>query len=176
MCGWIDALYLNENVFNGHMIKWSSVRRTSPRKYNLCHVICKGAANFVSATYTVLSQCVHTTVTAALDKDPDLPLDVTRYVPSLKNAIRRIHSTRTHIRLKPKSKMTHDAVWFSRPRKYGKGSRQWCVDLLSRFVSHSARVRRFANRVMFVWFYSRPLLNDGNPLQPPLLTPSRSHP
>lgn len=22
-------------------------------------------------------------------------------------------------------KMTHDAVWFSRPRKYGKGSRQW---------------------------------------------------
>lgn len=23
--------------------------------------------------------------------------------------------------------MTHDAVWFSRPRKYGKGSRQWCV-------------------------------------------------
>ncbi|RDB28477.1 40S ribosomal protein S29 [Hypsizygus marmoreus] len=24
----------------------------------------------------------------------------------------------------PHSKMTHDAVWFSRPRKYGKGSRQ----------------------------------------------------
>jgi small subunit ribosomal protein S29e len=24
-------------------------------------------------------------------------------------------------------KMTHDAVWFSRPRKFGKGSRQWCV-------------------------------------------------
>ena len=22
-------------------------------------------------------------------------------------------------------KMTHDAVWFSRPRKYGMGSRQW---------------------------------------------------
>ena len=24
-----------------------------------------------------------------------------------------------------KTKMTHDAVWFSRPRKFGKGSRQW---------------------------------------------------
>ena len=23
--------------------------------------------------------------------------------------------------------MTHDAVWFSRPRKFGKGSRQWLV-------------------------------------------------
>ena len=23
--------------------------------------------------------------------------------------------------------MTHDAVWFSRPRKFGKGSRQWSV-------------------------------------------------
>jgi small subunit ribosomal protein S29e len=23
--------------------------------------------------------------------------------------------------------MTHDAVWFSRPRKFGKGSRQWYV-------------------------------------------------
>lgn len=28
------------------------------------------------------------------------------------------------------AKMTHDAVWFSRPRKYGKGSRQWCVGLV----------------------------------------------
>ena len=26
--------------------------------------------------------------------------------------------------------MTHDAVWFSRPRKFGKGSRQWYVLLL----------------------------------------------
>ena len=25
--------------------------------------------------------------------------------------------------------MTHDAVWFSRPRKFGKGSRQWYVTL-----------------------------------------------
>ena len=25
--------------------------------------------------------------------------------------------------------MTHDAVWFSRPRKFGKGSRQWCVHM-----------------------------------------------
>lgn len=25
------------------------------------------------------------------------------------------------------TKMTHDAVWFSRPRKFGKGSRQWYV-------------------------------------------------
>ncbi|KAL3461351.1 hypothetical protein BJX64DRAFT_260889 [Aspergillus heterothallicus] len=23
--------------------------------------------------------------------------------------------------------MTHESVWYSRPRKYGKGSRQWCV-------------------------------------------------
>jgi len=23
--------------------------------------------------------------------------------------------------------MTHDAIWFSHPRKYGKGSRQWWV-------------------------------------------------
>lgn len=27
--------------------------------------------------------------------------------------------------------MTHDAVWFSRPRKFGKGSRQWCRCLFS---------------------------------------------
>lgn len=25
------------------------------------------------------------------------------------------------------SKMTHDSVWFSRPRRFGKGSRQWYV-------------------------------------------------
>ncbi len=25
--------------------------------------------------------------------------------------------------------MTHDSVWFSRPRKFGKGSRQWYVVL-----------------------------------------------
>ncbi|KAF5356154.1 hypothetical protein D9756_003988 [Leucocoprinus leucothites] len=25
--------------------------------------------------------------------------------------------------------MTHDAVWFSRPRKFGKGSRQWYVPI-----------------------------------------------
>lgn len=25
--------------------------------------------------------------------------------------------------------MTHDAIWFSRPRKYGKGSRQWSVHI-----------------------------------------------
>jgi small subunit ribosomal protein S29e len=28
--------------------------------------------------------------------------------------------------------MTHDAVWFSRPRKFGKGSRQWYVHLTSK--------------------------------------------
>ncbi len=28
--------------------------------------------------------------------------------------------------------MTHDAVWFSRPRKFGKGSRQWYVCLTSK--------------------------------------------
>ncbi|CAE6518733.1 unnamed protein product [Rhizoctonia solani] len=27
--------------------------------------------------------------------------------------------------------MTHDAVWFSRPRKYGKGSREWYVLILA---------------------------------------------
>ena len=29
--------------------------------------------------------------------------------------------------------MTHDAVWFSRPRKFGRGSRQWSVYLCSLF-------------------------------------------
>ena len=30
--------------------------------------------------------------------------------------------------------MTHDAVWFSRPRKFGKGSRQWCVTRLKLYT------------------------------------------
>ena len=37
------------------------------------------------------------------------------------------YTVHTHSR----PKMTHDAVWFSRPRKFGKGSRQWRVLLIS---------------------------------------------
>jgi small subunit ribosomal protein S29e len=33
--------------------------------------------------------------------------------------------------------MTHDAVWFSRPRKYGKGSRQWSVHHIPQYHIHS---------------------------------------
>jgi hypothetical protein len=33
--------------------------------------------------------------------------------------------------------MTHESVWYSRPRKYGKGSRQWCVlSYLYRFLGY----------------------------------------
>lgn len=30
-----------------------------------------------------------------------------------------------HVRVKLTSTMSHDSVWYSRPRKFGKGSRQW---------------------------------------------------
>ncbi|KAI9573085.1 hypothetical protein HD554DRAFT_1138343 [Boletus coccyginus] len=41
--------------------------------------------------------------------------------------------------------MTHDAVWFSRPRKYGKGSRQWCVvSRVGRMVSDCGRATVFS--------------------------------
>ncbi|BGP10191.1 40S ribosomal protein S29 [Rhodotorula toruloides] len=35
--------------------------------------------------------------------------------------------------------MTHEAVWFSHPRKYGKGSRGWQVDLPPSSIRLGAR-------------------------------------
>jgi small subunit ribosomal protein S29e len=42
--------------------------------------------------------------------------------------------------------MTHDAVWFSRPRKYGKGSRQWYVTPCYE-VNVNAHAPRFGSRL-----------------------------
>jgi hypothetical protein len=31
--------------------------------------------------------------------------------------------------------MSHESVWYSRPRSYGKGARQWYVDYLWKMVT-----------------------------------------
>ncbi|CAD0081942.1 unnamed protein product [Aureobasidium vineae] len=29
--------------------------------------------------------------------------------------------------------MSHESVWYSRPRTYGKGSREWCAGLIRKY-------------------------------------------
>ncbi|KAI9830465.1 MAG: 40S ribosomal protein S29 [Phylliscum demangeonii] len=38
--------------------------------------------------------------------------------------------------------MAHESVWYSRPRTYGKGARQWQVVRLSRVCTHRAGLIR----------------------------------
>jgi small subunit ribosomal protein S29e len=46
--------------------------------------------------------------------------------------------------------MTHDAVWFSRPRKFGKGSRQWYVPPL--VLALKSKVGRNATKLIPCFF------------------------
>ena len=44
--------------------------------------------------------------------------------------------------------MSHESVWYSRPRTYGKGARSWCVcyfSLLFQFIQHTEE-RKGINR------------------------------
>ncbi|KAJ9618907.1 40S ribosomal protein S29 [Taxawa tesnikishii (nom. ined.)] len=37
--------------------------------------------------------------------------------------------------------MSHESVWYSRPRTYGKGSREWCVKTTSSEAQKSTHIR-----------------------------------